>query len=137
MSSRRGNNGTGSHRPLTRVEEKRILEPPIIDTIDLTNQFSQQDESPSESVPVKPPRQKLGNQWTATIINLSGFENPSKHTSPHVFRRFQGRHHAVPLSSLQQQSRHGSPHPRISHHMAHEQCVQAPHSNRGKHLPDS
>ena len=45
-----------SRRPITLVEAKRILAAPLVDAIDLINQFSLQDETPSEFVPAEPVR---------------------------------------------------------------------------------
>ena len=45
-----------SRRPITRAKAKRILEAPLIDAIDLINQFSLEDEIPSESISAEPAR---------------------------------------------------------------------------------
>ena len=72
-------------RPITRPEVKRILEAPISNVIELINQFSLQDETPSKSVPAKPIRLEAAFRVdfsTASINNQSGFEDPFDHTSP-------------------------------------------------------
>ena len=45
-----------SRLPITRAEANQILAAPLVDAIDLMNQFSLQDETPSESVPTEPVR---------------------------------------------------------------------------------
>ena len=52
-----------SRGPITRAEGKRILEALISDAIDLINQFSLQDETPSESVPTEPVRLEIVPQF--------------------------------------------------------------------------
>ena len=71
MSSRRGNNGIGSHRPLTLAKAKRLLEAVITDTIDNTSQLSQQDETPSESVPAEPPRHEVAKRLDSTTTSTN------------------------------------------------------------------
>ena len=74
-----------SRCPITRAEAKRILAAPLVDAIDLINQFSLQDETPSESVPAKPFRLEAAfrvDSTTTSTNNHSGFENPFEHTPP-------------------------------------------------------
>ena len=74
-----------SQRPITQAKEKRILEAQITDAIDLINQFSLQDETPSESVPAEPVRLEATFRVDSTTTNTnnpSGFENPFEHTPP-------------------------------------------------------
>ena len=74
-----------SRRPITRAEAKRILEAPLVDAIDLINQFSLEDEIPSESVPAEPVRLEATfrvDSTTTSTNNPSGFENPFEHTPP-------------------------------------------------------
>ena len=74
-----------SRRPITRAEAKRILEAPIADAIDLINQFSLQDETPSESVPAENVRLEATfrvDSTTTSTNNHSGSEDPFEHTPP-------------------------------------------------------
>ena len=69
MASRHDNNGTVSHRPLTRVESKRLLKAALIDPADNSNQQSQQDESASDSSPMEPPRQEVAKRCRERIAS--------------------------------------------------------------------
>ena len=60
-----------SRRPITRAKAKRILEAPLIDAIDLINQFSLEDETLFRV-----------DSTTTSTNNHSGFENPFEHTPP-------------------------------------------------------
>ena len=71
--------------PITRAEAKRILEAPISDAIDLINQFSLEDETPSESVPAENVRLEATfrvDSTTTSTNNHSGSEDPFEHTLP-------------------------------------------------------
>ena len=70
-------------RPIARAEAKPILEAPLVDTINLINKFSLEDEIPSESVPAEPVRLEATfrvDSTTTSTNNPSGFENPFEHT---------------------------------------------------------
>ena len=84
MSSRRDNNGTVSHKSLTCMEAKRLLEATLLDAADNSNQHSQQDETTSDSLPVEPPQQEATKRLdsTPTDGSHSGFENPFDRASP-------------------------------------------------------
>ena len=62
----------------------RILEALIPHSIDLINQFSQQEQTSSESVFVEPLPHKVAIRVdsTTTNTNCSGFENPFEKTTP-------------------------------------------------------
>ena len=67
------------------LEAKRILEAPISNMIDLINQFSLQDETPSESVPVELVRLEAAfrvDSTTTSTNNHSRSEDPFEHTPP-------------------------------------------------------
>ena len=59
MSCRHDNNRIVSHRPLNRVEAKRLLKAALIDAADNSNPQSQQDETASDSLPMEPPQQEV------------------------------------------------------------------------------
>ena len=83
MSSSHNTNGTGSHKPLTRTEAKRLLEAVIIDVAGIANQLLQQDGTASDSLPSEPPWKEATKRLDSTTTNGShpGFENPSDRTS--------------------------------------------------------
>ena len=79
------NSCMSSRRPTTRAEAKWILEASISDAIDLINQISLQDETPSESVPVEPIRLEAAfrvDSTTTSTNNHSRFENSFEPTPP-------------------------------------------------------
>ena len=84
MSSRRDNNGTVSHKSLTCMEAKRLLEATLLDAADNSNQHSQQDKTTSDYLPAEPPRQEAAKRLDSSTIvgNHSGFENPFDRASP-------------------------------------------------------
>ena len=84
MSSRHDNNGIVSHRPLTCVEAKPLLEAAVSDVADNANQHSQQDKTTSDYLPAEPPRQEAAKRLDSSTIvgNHSGFENPFDRASP-------------------------------------------------------
>ena len=79
------NTCVSSRRPITRVEAKRIHEAPFSDAIDLMNQISLQDETPSKSVPTEPLRHEVMfcvNTTTTKTYNHYRFKNPFEHRPP-------------------------------------------------------
>ena len=75
-----------SRCPINRAEAKQILEAPIADAIDLVNQFSLQDKTPSESVRDEPVRLEAAfrvDSTTTSMNNHSGSEDPFEHTPDH------------------------------------------------------
>ena len=60
-----------SQRPITQAEAKWILAAPLVDTIDLINQFSLQDETPFESVSSESVRLKATFQVESMTTNTN------------------------------------------------------------------